>query len=293
MFTKAMPFEYKANTEKREFEGYASTYKRDLVGDQVVKGAYQKTLAERLPNNKIKILYQHSDAVGLPLEMYEDSKGLYVRGKISNTTLGNDMLELMKDGVLDEMSIGYDVVADDISEDGSTRLLKELKLYEVSIVTFGANPDTAINSVKSLSFLNELTPARLAMLLTESKAGRAVSKRNIEKLIAARAHLDEIIKLAEGDPDDLEKALRRTISTFTDLASGSRKSGTQKDAQQDFVSECMHRLHGRYPDQQQRLAICFSEWEDKKKGKEPKEEEVKALENAFDLFKNLTKAGKI
>jgi HK97 family phage prohead protease len=79
MFTKSMPFEYKANTAKREFEGYASTYKRDLVGDQVVKGAYKKTLDERLPNGKIKILYQHSDPVGLPLEMYEDSKGLYVR----------------------------------------------------------------------------------------------------------------------------------------------------------------------------------------------------------------------
>jgi HK97 family phage prohead protease len=260
------------------------------VGDQVVKGAYKKTLDERLPNGKIKILYQHSDPVGLPLEMYEDSKGLYVRGKISNTTLGNDMLELMDDKVLDEMSIGYDVIEDDLSEDGSTRLLKEIKLYEVSIVTFGANPDTTINSVKSLSMLNELQPARLAMLLKE---GRAVSKRNIEKLVAARAHLDEIIKLVEGDPEDLEKALRRTISTFTDLAAESRKSGTQKDAQQDFISECMHRLHERYPDQQQRLAICFSEWADKGKSKGSQPEELKQLEGAFDLFKNLTKAGKI
>lgn len=287
MFTKAMPFEYKANSEKREFEGYASTYKRDLVGDQVVKGAYQKTLAERLPTNKIKILYQHSDAVGLPLEMYEDSKGLFVRGKISNTTLGNDMLELMKDGVLDEMSIGYDVIADDLSEDGSTRMLKELKLYEVSIVTFGANPDTSINSVKSLSFLNELQPARLAMLLKE---GRAVSKRNIDKLIAARAHLDEIIKLVEGDPDDLAKSLRRITSTFTDLAAGSRK-GSTKD-KEEFVSACMSRLHSRYPDQEQRLAICFSEWEDQGKAKS-QQPEIKELEAAFDLFKNLTKAGTI
>lgn len=225
MFTKSMPFEYKANAEKREFEGYASTYKKDLVGDQVMAGAYKKTLQEGLPANKIKILYQHSEPLGLPLEMYEDSKGLYVRGKIANTQLGNDVIELMKMGVLNEMSIGYDVIQDEISEDGGTRLLRELKLYEVSVVTFGANPDTSINSVKSLSFLNELQPARLAMLLKE---GRAISRRNIEKIIAARAHLDEIIKLIEGDPDDTEKALRQIESTIASIG-GSQKLSTKAD----------------------------------------------------------------
>lgn len=223
MFTKHFRMEYKANTAKREFEAYASTYKKDLVGDQVIAGAFKKTLAERLPKKKIKILYQHSEPLGIPLDMYEDSKGLFVRGKIANTTLGNDVLELMSEGILDEMSIGYDVISDELSEDGSTRLLKELKLYEVSIVTFGANPDTSINSVKSLSLLNELHPARLAMLLKE---GRSISARNMRLLQQARDHINDILKLIENDTEG-EKAMRQILSTQT-----SQKEFTQLDIKQ-------------------------------------------------------------
>ena len=274
MFIKNMPFEVKADTGKREFEGYASTWKKDLVGDQIVPGAFKKTVSEQLPKKKIKILWQHGEPLGLPVEMYEDSKGLYVRGWIAPTALGNDALELMKAGIVDEMSIGYDVLQDELTPDGSTRLLKELKLYEVSPVTFGANPDTSINSVKSLSLLNELQPARLAMLLKE---GRAISARNMQRLQQARAHLDEIIKLIEGDGDN-EKALRQIQSTLR---------GQKGSTQDEFVSDCMSRLHERYPDQDQRLAICFSEWENKAKPGA----EIKELENILQSFTNLTKRG--
>ena len=279
---KNFPFEMKANKEKFEFEGYASTYKKDLVGDRVLKGAFKKTLAERLPLGKIKILWQHIEPLGMPIEMHEDSKGLYVRGKIAKTQLGSDAMELMNMKAVDEMSIGYDVLEDELSEDGSERLLKALKLYEVSVVTFGANPDTSINSVKSLSLLNELQPARLAMLLKE---GRAISARNLQRLQQARAHLDEILALIESDPDPA-KSLRQFSSTQE-----RRMNPTQtKDAEDDFISACMSRLHERYPDQDQRLAICFSEWEDKKKAA-PILLDLKTLEAAFDNFKNLTKRG--
>jgi uncharacterized protein len=206
MYLKNIPFEVKTDTSKRTFEGYASTYKKDLVGDQVVQGAFKKTIQERHTkqvanngNSKIKILWQHVEPLGKTVDIQEDSKGLYVKGQIAKTSLGNDALELMSSGIVDEMSIGYDVVQDELSDDGSTRFLKELKLYEVSAVTFGANPDTSINSVKSLSILNELQPARLAMLLKE---GRTISKANMDKLMQARAHLDEIISLMEKAEED-------------------------------------------------------------------------------------------
>jgi uncharacterized protein len=207
MFTKSIPFEIKANIDKYEFEGYASTYKKDLVGDQVVQGAFKKTIAERLQNGKIKVLWQHSEPFGMPMEMHEDSKGLYVKAKVTPTSTAKDRLMYMESGVVDEMSIGYDVLQDEISEDGGTRLLKELKLYEVSPVTFGANPYTSINSVKSLSILNELQPHRLATLFKE---GRAISARNLERLQQARASLDEILALIESTEDG-EKSRRSQL----------------------------------------------------------------------------------
>jgi HK97 family phage prohead protease len=229
MEIKSIPFECKANVDKYEFEGYASTYKKDLVGDQVVQGAFKKTLAERLPINKIKILWEHREGMGKPLEMYEDSKGLYVRGKISETQQNKDRLILMKDGVVDEMSIGYDVLQDELSADGSTRLLKELKLYEVSVVQFGANPDTSIMSAKSLDLiLDELQPARLEKLLT--KEGRTLSARNLQRLQQARTHIDEILALIEKDPEDeTAKSLRQIGSTLS-LFGRSQQKSTQNAA---------------------------------------------------------------
>jgi hypothetical protein len=65
-----------------------------------------------------------------------------------------------------------------------------------------------------------------------------------------------------------------------------------KDAEDEFISACMSRLHSRYPDQDQRLAICFSEWEDEGKSKSAaKDLNIKDLESAINLFKNLTKRG--
>lgn len=284
MEIKSIPFECKANVDQFEFEGYASTYKKDLVGDQVVQGAFKKTLEERLPVGKIKILWEHREGMGRPIEMHEDSKGLYVRGKISQTQTNKDRLILMKDGVVDEMSIGYDVLQDDISADGSTRLLKELQLYEVSVVQFGANPDTSIHNVKSWDHaLRALQLPNMDRLLKE---GRTLSARNLQRLQQARAQIDEILALIQSD-NESEKALRQIGATLSTFGRSQQKS-TQKDAEDDFISACMSRLHERYPDQQQRLAICFSEWEDQGKAS-PILPDLKTLEAAFEGFKNLTK----
>ena len=110
MFRKSFPFEVKVVMEKMEFEGYASTFGNvDKVGDIVEKGAFKRTLDQRFPKGLVKVLWQHNEPIGRPVKMYEDGKGLYVEAKISKTRLGDEALELMRDGVIDQMSIGYSV----------------------------------------------------------------------------------------------------------------------------------------------------------------------------------------
>lgn len=197
LLLKNLEFEYKANAEKREFEGYASTWDLDLGNDQIVKGAFQKSIRERFPRNKVKILWQHNEPIGLPSYMEEDSKGLFVRGKISKTRLGDEALELMKDGVVDQMSIGYDVVKDEISEDGRVRFLKELVLYEFSPVTFPMNPQADIVSVKTHfnSLIKEFSNPVMATMLKE---GRALNKANVIALKNAIETLQGILAQVEG-----------------------------------------------------------------------------------------------
>ena len=199
MLTKEMPAEFKVNTEKLTFEGYASTWDIDLVGDQIVKGAFKKTIEERFNKSKnIKVLWEHREPFGMPTHMEEDSKGLFIHAKVSDTPENKSRLTYMKDGIVDKMSIGYEVLQDDISEDGSVRLLKELKLFEFSAVTFPANPFTSIENVKSNVdiLLNQFGNPNLSRLLKE---GRPLSKANVNRLKNAIISLQEILEMAEGN----------------------------------------------------------------------------------------------
>lgn len=201
MLLKHLDFEFKAKAEDRIFEGYASTWDKDLGGDQILQGAFSKTIQERFfhhpKKSGIKILWQHNEPLGLPLHLEEDSKGLYVKGRISKTRLGDEALELMRDGVVDQMSIGYDVVKDDLSEDGQTRYLKELVLYEFSPVTFPMNPMADITSVKTHfnSLVKEFSNPVMATMLKE---GRALNKQNVQALKSAIDTLQGILAQVEG-----------------------------------------------------------------------------------------------
>lgn len=145
------------DNETRVFKGYASTYDKDLGGDIILPGAFAKTLSERA--DRVKVLWQHNEPIGRPMKMYEDGKGLYVEAKISKTRLGDEALELMRDGVIDQMSIGYSVPQgkSDYDEDGN-RMIKELKLYEFSAVTFPMNEKAFITGVKSVREALQRTP---------------------------------------------------------------------------------------------------------------------------------------
>jgi uncharacterized protein len=150
MKTMSFPFECKADTEKGEFEGYASVFNNvDSYGDIMIQGAFQKTIVDMA--HRIKVLWNHSwfHPIGKPLVMQEDSKGLYVKAKISPTTMGKDVLQLLKDGVVNEMSIGYSTEVEEWDSTTKTRKLKQVKLYEFSPVTFAANELATVTGVKS------------------------------------------------------------------------------------------------------------------------------------------------
>ena len=149
---KAIKFETKAIAENK-FEGYASYFNNiDAYDDIIERGAFKKTIAEN--RGRVKVLWQHdaSEPIGIPEEMIEDDNGLYVKAKISMTDTGKKAMTLIRDGVITEMSIGYDVVKDDYKMMGNrrVRMLKEVRLWEFSPVTFAANDKAKIMKMRSL-----------------------------------------------------------------------------------------------------------------------------------------------
>ena len=192
---KSFKFELESADESGEFSGYAAVFgNKDSGGDIIEKGAFSKTIREDF--DRIKILSQHTDCelpIGKPLELREDDKGLFIRGKISDTAKGRDIQTLMKDGVL---NIGYDAVEFDYDSEQGVRRLKEIKLWEVSIVTWAMNDQAKIDEVKSL----------VEGLRTEVKTGKITRARldALKPFIAVVRELADILGpfLEPAAPDD-------------------------------------------------------------------------------------------
>jgi HK97 family phage prohead protease len=132
--------------------GYFSAFNNiDSDGDVIVSGAYKKSIAENGPmgRNRIMHLLQHNPLMPLakPMELMEDAKGLRFTSKITETSYGKDVIKLYSEGVFNEHSVGFEIVKAD--NKAGYREIKEIKLWEGSTVTWGANPNTPIESMKS------------------------------------------------------------------------------------------------------------------------------------------------
>lgn len=154
MHYKAISSPVKDLDEVKGFvSGYFSTKNvRDSDGDIIVDGAFQKTIKERGPEGtrQIKTLYQHNPAwlLATPSKLVEDEIGLYYENTISRTSMGQDVIKLIMDGVITEHSIGFSYINWEYEEERDVMLLTELKLYEGSYVTWGANSLTPILEAK-------------------------------------------------------------------------------------------------------------------------------------------------
>ena len=134
--------------EGHRIEGYASLFGAcDQGGDVVTKGAYAASLSKLLAAKRsVKMLWQHDPAepIGVWDEVREDGTGLYVKGRLLEaTTRGREAIALIEAGAIDGLSIGYRTVKARKDEQGR-RLLTELELWEVSLVTFPMLPEARV-----------------------------------------------------------------------------------------------------------------------------------------------------
>tara|TARA_R110000782_G_scaffold21088_1_gene56839 strand:+ start:262 stop:951 length:690 start_codon:yes stop_codon:yes gene_type:complete len=167
---KRLPFEVKEFTQDENyfyFEGYASTFGNvDHGNDVIVKGAFAESLKVE---SEVPLLWQHnmSKPIGISVELREDEKGLFIKGRISiRTTLGKDAAVLLEDKVIKEMSIGFFSKETDMID--NIRYIKEIQLYEVSVVTKAMNSQALIKSFESLKEV-EQSLKELGLSNTEAK----------------------------------------------------------------------------------------------------------------------------
>ena len=121
--------------------GYASLWGvADLNGDVVARGAFAASLA-RTGATGVRMLHQHEAraAVGVWDEMVEDERGLFVRGRVMDwSSEARFASALSRAGALDGLSIGFR--SSRARREGRLRVLVEVELWEVSLVTFPMLP---------------------------------------------------------------------------------------------------------------------------------------------------------
>lgn len=132
----------------REVSGYASLFGvKDQGGDVVQRGAYAVSLARMAKaGGRVRMLWQHDPAqpIGIWDEVREDATGLWVKGRLlTEVEKGREAAALLEAGAIDGLSIGYRTVM--AARDGKgRRVLSELELWEVSLVTFPMLPEARV-----------------------------------------------------------------------------------------------------------------------------------------------------
>ncbi|OHV97046.1 HK97 family phage prohead protease [Janthinobacterium lividum] len=149
---RSFALQIKAAGTDGSVEGYGSVFGvRDNYDDVIVAGAFQASLAaHRAAGTMPAMLWQHdaTEPIGIWTEIVEDAKGLRMKGMLAlDTARGKEAYALLKMGALNGLSIGF--MSKKWSYEGDLRILAEVDLWEVSMVTFPANEAARITSVKS------------------------------------------------------------------------------------------------------------------------------------------------
>jgi HK97 family phage prohead protease len=148
---KFAPVDLKSVEADGTFCGYASLFGEvDLGQDLVMPGAFRESLVARGLQG-VKLLFQHdpNEPIGVWLELREDGKGLFVRGRLMpEVTRAREVLSLMRAGALDGLSIGFRTVKGRTDPNSGVRRLDKIDLWEISIVTFPMLPQARVSTVK-------------------------------------------------------------------------------------------------------------------------------------------------
>lgn len=191
-----------------QFTAYASVFGNvDSYGDIVVKGAFSDDLNRWEKSGKaIPLLFGHNMAdpdfnIGHVMKAEEDDIGLKVHAQLDlENPKAKQVYRMIKGRRIDQMSFAYDVIdgesvkSNDDDEDDVYHIRK-LKLYEVSVVTVGANSETEILAVKTM-------PTVADRVVADIKAGRVLSAKNESELRSAHEALGRVLKVLDNTSDE-------------------------------------------------------------------------------------------
>ena len=196
--------EVELDNDSRTISGYAAMFNNvDRAKDMLIKGCFAKSIRERGPesaaNDKILLLWQHDtrEPIGRITKLEEHDRGLYFEAEIDDIETGDRAIKQLESGTVNQFSIGFTYVWDQCEwdESGEVFIVKEVKLYEISVVTFGCNPETEYLGLKSADEW-EAAYGGLMKEISDFSSRMPVRKQQQLQEIITKA-----VSLAGGRPD--------------------------------------------------------------------------------------------
>lgn len=212
--TKTIPLSIKdIDGKKGIVTGYFAAFNSvDSDGDQIIPGAFQKSIVESGPQSRqprIKHLMNHD--TGMPLGMLtslaEDNVGLAYESQVGTHSLGEDFIKMIESGLITEHSIGYQTMKynqlmpwSEWTPGECARQLTELKVWEGSSLTaWGANPNTPLTGLKS-EIKAEKLAERVDLLVKALRKGTFTDKTFELLEIELRQLQQAFIDLSKVEP---------------------------------------------------------------------------------------------
>ena len=193
------------DTDVLTIKGYANTVSKDRSGDVIVKEAWEKGgMDDYLKNPIILAFHDYSRPVGQTVDYSITDKGLEIVAEISSAA--GEVYNLIKDGVLKTFSVGFSIKDADYDRDADTFYIKDLELYEISVVSVPANQDSIFSLAKSFTDVSEYNEFKKSFGEVESE--KEDKAKEIEKEPS-----QDIIKELNMDKKELQEMMAKTAAT--------------------------------------------------------------------------------
>lgn len=193
----------KSSEDSLTIKGYANTVSKDRSGDVIVKEAWQKGgLDNYLKNPVILAFHDHSRPIGSTVDYNITDKGLEIVAEISKSA--GEVYNLIKEGILKTFSVGFSIKDADYDRSEDTFFIKDLELFEVSVVSIPANQDSTFSLAKSFTDVGEYNDFKKSFASEDAEEKEEITE--VEKTPSQ----DNILKELKMDQKELQEMMAKT-----------------------------------------------------------------------------------
>jgi HK97 family phage prohead protease len=200
-------------------EGYANTTTKDRQGDVILEEAWTKGGLDNYLKNPIVLAYHNPEKpIGEVTDYGVNNKGLHVTAEISKAA--GDVYTLIREGVLKAFSVGFRVEDAEYDKDTDIFVIKNLEMYELSVVSIPANADSIFSVRKSFETEEDYIQFKKNYTTQASKPDNTLDK-NLEDTQVIKPVIKEKIKVDKEDtlsitPEDLAEIKAKAVKDAMD-----------------------------------------------------------------------------